>query len=172
MSRSAASSRPVVRRKPGSGPVPHPSFEPCDLYRPGHLVHPIQARRAGTSEEPVRWGRFAGIEDGLVVVRFLDGVERYRNHRPQEIAAVAEVGDKARVSVRYGVLSLHRRFEQLITVCVAPADAPWTPCSVADPALPSSPDDLAVRLEERGGFLVPGRCALRASDGETELDGA
>ena len=170
MSRSTASSRPAGGRRPG--PVPHPSFEPCDLYLPGHLVHPIQAKKAWTSEDPVRWGRFAGIEDELVVVRFLDAVERFRNHRPQEIAAVAAVGDKVRVSDRYRVLSLHRRFEHVLTVCVAPADASWTPCGVADPAEPSSLDDLSHRLETRGGFLVPRPSVLRLLDREVDTEGA
>jgi hypothetical protein len=131
-----------------------------------------QATKAWESDDPVGWGRFAGVEDGLVVVRFLDGVERFRCHRPPEIAALAEVGDKARVSHRWGVLSLHRRFENVITVSIANVDAPWTPCSVGEPAEPESLDELAQRLEERGGFLVSGLEALRLLDAEVEPEGA
>jgi hypothetical protein len=164
MSRSTASSRSFGRES-----IRHPSFEPCDLYVRGHLVHPTQARKAWESDEPVSWGRFAGIDEGLAVVRFLDRVERFRCHRPQEIAALAEVGDKARFSHRWGVLSLHRRFEHVITVSIADVDAPWTPCSME----PLEPEPLdALRLEERGGSLVPGPDTLLPLDAELEPDGA
>lgn len=129
----------------------HPA---CDLYLPGHLVHFIQAERASGSEDPVRWGRFAGLEDGRLVVRSLDATRRYRIHRPGEVARVAEAGDKVRVSERWRVATVTRRFEHVISVCIALPDDPWRPCGVA-PAQPESLGDLAGVLEERGGFVVP-----------------
>lgn len=135
----------------------HPA---CDLYVPGHLVHFIQARKAWESDDPVRWGRFEGVDDGCLVVRFLDGTGRYRIHRPSEVARVAAHGDKVRVSERWRIASISRRFEQLSAVCIALPDDPWRPCSLA-PDEPDSFEDLADRLTDRGGFLVPGRLAAR-----------
>jgi hypothetical protein len=133
----------------------------CDLYVPGHLVHIIQAKKAWESDDPVRWGRFEGVDHGCLVVRFLDGgLGRYRIHRPSEVARVAACGDKVRVSERWRLASISRRFEQLLAVCVALPDDPSRPCSVA-PDEPASLDDLADRLAERGGFLVPGRQAVQ-----------
>jgi hypothetical protein len=133
----------------------------CDLYVPGHLVHIIQAKKAWESDDPVRWGRFEGVDHGCLVVRFLDGgLGRYRIHRPSEVARVAARGDKVRVSERWRLASISRRFEQLLAVCVALPDDPSRPCSVA-PDEPASLDDLTDRLAERGGFLVPGRQAVQ-----------
>jgi hypothetical protein len=136
----------------------HPA---CDLYVPGHLVHFIQAKKAWETDDPVRWGRFEGVEDGSIVVRFLDGGSgRYRIHRPSEVARVAARGDKVRVSERWRFASISRRFEQLLAVCIALPDDPSLPCSVA-PGEPVSIEDLADRLAERGCFLVPGRLAVQ-----------
>ena len=146
----------------------HPA---CDLYVPGHLVHFIQAKKAWESADPVRWGRFEGVDDGCLVVRFLDGYAgRYRIHRPSEVARVAARGEKVRVSERWRFASISRRFEQLLGVCIALPDDPSRPCSVA-PDEPDSLDDLADRLAERGGFLVPGRRAAQlAGRGSEAVD--
>jgi hypothetical protein len=122
----------------------HPA---CDLYLPGHLVHDIQTKEAWESGDPVRWGRFGGVADGCIVVRFLDGTERYRVHRPAEVDRVAKPGDKVRVSERWRVASLSRRFEQLLAVCIALPDDPWRPCGVAR-GESGSLEDLADRLDE------------------------
>ncbi len=138
--------------------------EPCDLYVPGHLMHSIQAKRAATSDDPVRWGRLDTIDhDGVITVEFLDRAEQYWTHRPEQIERVAVPGDKVRVSLRWNLLSVHRRFEQLVTVCVADAATRRQPCSVADGA-PASIEDLVLRLEERGGFVVPGHDVTRFRD--------
>jgi hypothetical protein len=131
----------------------HPA---CDLYRPGHLVHVIQARKAWESDDPVRWGRFEGVDDGCLVVRFLDGTARYRIHRPAEVERVAEVGDKVRISERWRVASISRRFEHLLAVCIALVDDPWPQCGVA-PREPRSLEDLVAHVADRGGFMAPGR---------------
>jgi hypothetical protein len=131
----------------------HPA---CDLYLPGHLVHNIAAKKSWESSDPVRWGRFQGVEDGCLIVRYLDGEGRYRIHRPTEVGRVAQVGDKVRVSERWRTATVSRRFEQLLTVCIALEDDPWRPCSIA-PSEPATLDDLAVHAAERGGFTVPGR---------------
>jgi hypothetical protein len=146
----------------------HPA---CDLYVPGHLVHFIQAKKAWESDDPVRWGRFEGVDDGCLVVRFLDGYAgRYRIHRPSEVVRVAARGEKLRVSERWRFASISRRFEQLLGVCIALPDDPSRPCSVA-PDEPDSLDDLADRLAERGGFLVPGRRAAQlAGRGSEAVD--
>lgn len=113
------------------GGGPHEKYPPCDLYLPGHLVHWTQAKlalRAG-SERPVRWGRFAGIEEGWLVVRFLDGTARYRIHRPDDVAGVAASGDKVRVCEGLHFATISRRFEHVLSVCIACPDDPWQPCS-------------------------------------------
>src|SRR5580704_13343180 len=118
----------------------------CDLYVPGHLVHIIQAKKAWESDDPVRWGRFEGVDDGCLVVRFLDGYAgRYRIHRPSEVVRVAARGEKVRVSERWRFASISRRFEQLLGVCIALPDDPSRPCSVA-PDEPTSIEDPADRL--------------------------
>jgi hypothetical protein len=138
------------------------SVLPCDLYVPGHQVHYIQAKRAALGDDPVSWGRLDSIDrEGVITVEFLDRVERYWNHRPEEIQRVAQRGDKVRIARRWGLLSVHRRFEKLITVCIADADAPLRPCSVADG--PTALDDLSERLLDRGGFIVPGRDVVQWS---------
>jgi hypothetical protein len=146
----------------------HPA---CDLYVPGHLVHFIQAKKAWESDDPVRWGRFEGVDDGCLVVRFLDGYAgRYRIHRPSEVVRVAARGEKVRVSERWRFASISRRFEQLLGVCIALPDDPSRPCSVA-PDEPTSIEDPADRLAERGGFLVPGRRAAQlAGRGSEAVD--
>ncbi len=128
----------------------------CDLYVPGHLVHDDQAKKSWESGDPVRWGRFRHVEDGCLVVRYLDGEERYRIHRPAEVECVAEVGDKVRVSERWRTATISRRFEQLLTVGIALEDDPWRPCSVA-PGEPCTLDDLTACAAERDGLLVSGR---------------
>ena len=135
---------------------------PCDLYAPGHLVHYIQAKQAALGDQPVSWGRLDHVDgDGVITVEFLDRVEQFWNHRPEEIHRVAQRGDKVRIARSWGLLSVHRRFDKLITVCVADADAPWRACSVADD--PRSLDELSERLLDRGGFIVPGRDVVRWS---------
>jgi hypothetical protein len=143
------------------------AYPACDLYLPGHLVHNIAARKAWQSDDPVRWGRFEGVDDGCLVVRFLDGTRRYRIHRPSEVTRMAARGDKVRVSERWRFASISRRFEQLLAVCIALPDDPWRSCSVA-PDEPVSFEDLADRLIDRGGFLVPGRLVAQFVGPEQE----
>jgi hypothetical protein len=119
----------------------------CDLYVPGHLVHFTQAKKAWESDDPVRWSRFEGVDEGYLIVRFLDGAGRYRVHRPSELTRVAERGDKVRVSERWRLASISRRFEHLLSVCIALPDDPWRSCSVAH-SEPVSFEDRADRLGE------------------------
>jgi hypothetical protein len=138
------------------GGVKHRRTLTCDLYLPGHLVHWIQRKKESESGEKRSWGRFGGIDDdGVIVVTFLDRAERYRTHRPEEIRRVAQIGDKVSVSPRWFLLSVHRDWEHLITVCVADAEEPWRSCSV-DPREPASFRDLADRAHDRGGFSISG----------------
>jgi hypothetical protein len=144
----------------------------CDLYVPGHLVHDIQATKSWESGERGRWGRFERVDDGYLVVRFLDGTGRYRIHRPAEVGRVAEPGDKVRVSERWRIATISRRFEHVLTVSIALPRDPWRPCTAA-PDAPGSPDDLAGRLAGRGGFSVPGPVATQLAgpgpDGRDDL---
>jgi hypothetical protein len=80
---------------------------------------------------------------------------------------VAARGDKVRVSERWRIASISRRFEQLSAVCIALPDDPWRPCSVA-PDEPVSLEDQADRLTDRGGFLLPGRLAAQLVSSERE----
>jgi hypothetical protein len=128
----------------------------CDLYAPGHLAHWIQARQVALGEHPVSWGRLYSVDtDGVITVEFLDRLERFWNHRPAEIQRVAQRGDKVRIARSRNLLSVHRRFERLISVCIADAETPLRPCRVTYD--PTSLDEPSGRLLDRGGFIVPAR---------------
>jgi hypothetical protein len=124
----------------------------CDLYVPGHMVHWIQARRA--SEHPHTWGVLDGVSGQVITVRFLDRVVRYRNHQAVAVLDVAQAGAKVHVSERYGLLGIPLENRDVGLFCIVDADEPWRPCSVA-PAGPVSFEDLADRVNDRGGFSVP-----------------
>jgi len=125
----------------------------CDLYLPGHLTHWIQLRR--TSEVTPRTGKLVGVEDGIITVEYLDKVGRYRNHNAQRVLTIAKPGAKVRVFEDYGILGIDLDHRSSKSFCIADADKPWTPCSY-EPLISVTPDALAKRLQERGGFSVPG----------------
>jgi hypothetical protein len=133
----------------------------CDLYIPGHLFHWIQARKAG--EHPHTWGVLDEVNGQVITVSFLDRVERYRNHDVEAFREVAEVGAKVRISERYGLLGIPLENGNVSCFSIVDADEPWRPCSAAPPV--GSIDDLVDRIEDRGGFSIPG--ALLAGLDET-----
>ena len=125
----------------------------CDLYIPGHMVHWIQARLAW--EHPREWAVLEGVQGQVITVRFSDRIARYRNHQVEALLDVAERGSSVLVSARYGTLSVPSDHGSLWCFCIADADEPWRACSVA-PMGPVSCQDLIDRLEDRGGFSIPG----------------
>jgi hypothetical protein len=124
----------------------------CDLYIPGHLVHLIQARRA--SEHPRTRGVLEEVSGQVIRVRFRDRVARYRSHDADTVLEDSNVGAKVNVCERYGLLWVPLGSRNVHCFCVADAEEPWRPCSVAPPV--SSFDDLAERMVDRGGFSIPG----------------
>jgi hypothetical protein len=102
-------------------------------------------------------------------VRFLDRVVRYRNHHAEAVLEVAQKGVRARVSEDYSLLGIRLKNapREVACVCIVDADEPWRPCSVAPPV--RSLDDLVDRMEDRGGFCIPG--ALLARIVETGVSG-
>jgi hypothetical protein len=117
------------------------------------MVHWIQARLSW--EHPREWGVLAAVRGQVITVRFSDRVARYRNHQVEAVTDVAEPGSPALVSERYGTLSVPSDDGSLWCFCIADADEPWRACSVA-PRDPVSHEDLIGRLEDRGGFSIPG----------------
>lgn len=136
------------------------SRPPCDLFRPGHLVHWIQARKA--SEPPASWGVLTEVDDQWITVTFLDRVVRYRNHDAVSILDFADLGAKVRVSERYHVLGVQLANYEHKIYCIAMETDEWTPCSF-DPLVDTSPEGLAERLRTRGGFSVPGEAVFAGS---------
>ncbi len=133
----------------------------CDLYIPGHMVHWIQARLAW--EHPRESAVLEGVQGQVVTVRFPDRIARYRNHQVEALLDVAERGSSVLASTQYGTLSVPSDHGSLWCFCIADADEPWRACSVA-PMDPLSYRDLIDRLEDRGGFSIPG-ALLPLSDG-------
>jgi hypothetical protein len=125
----------------------------CDLYIPGHVVHYIQARLAW--EHPREWAVLEGVQGQVITVRFPDRIARYRNHELEALLDIAEPGSSVLVSQQYGTLSVPTGRGTLGCFCIADADEPWRACSVA-PRDPVSYQDLIDRLEDRGGFSIPG----------------
>jgi hypothetical protein len=125
----------------------------CDLYLPGHCVHWIQARKA--SETTPRTGRLVEINDGVISVEYLDKIGRYRNHHPEDLLEVAQPGAKVRAFEGFGLPGVDINHFTTRMFCIADADRPWTPCST-EPMTSVTPEALAQRLQERGGFIVPG----------------
>ena len=124
----------------------------CDLYIPGHCVHWIQSKKAW--ETTPRTGRLVEINGGIITVEYLDKIGRDRNHRAEDVLEVAHPGSKVRVFERFGLLGVdHGALTRMF--CIAEADKPWTPCST-EPMTSVTPEALAERLQERGGFSVPG----------------
>jgi len=117
------------------------------------MVHWIQARLAW--EHPREWAVLEGVQQQLITVRFSDRIARYRNHQVEALLDVAEPGSSVLVSVRYGTLSAPTGRGTFGCFCIADADEPWRACSVA-PTDPVSYQDLIDRLEDRGGFSIPG----------------
>jgi hypothetical protein len=81
---------------------------------------------------------------------------RYRNHHAEAVLEVAKEGARVRVSEDCGLLGIPLKNAPgtVACFCIVDADEPWRPCSVAPPA--RSLDDLVDRIEDRGGFSIPG----------------
>jgi hypothetical protein len=155
-------------RSPGGGAGRSRRAQPnCDLYIPGHMVHWIQARLAW--EHPREWGVLEGVQGQIITVRFSDRIARYRNHQVEAVLDVAEDGSSVLVSTRYGTLNVPSDHGSLWCFCIADADEPWRACSIA-PMGPVSHQDLVDRLEDRGGFSIPGPLLPSSDDSPKGVD--
>lgn len=143
-----------AERSPGSeaGGIRRPQPE-CDLYIPGHMVHWIRAWLAW--EHPRESAVLEEVQEQVITVRFSDRIARYRSHQVEAVLDVAEHGSSVLVSARYGILGVPSGHGSLRCFCIADADEPWRACSVV-PVGPVSYEDLVDRLEDRGGFSIPG----------------
>jgi len=117
------------------------------------MVHWIQARLAW--EHPREWAVLEAVQGQVITVRLSDRMARYRNHELEALLDIAALGSPVLVSERYGTLGVPTDPGSLRVFCVADADGPWRTCSVA-PRDPVSYQDLVDRLEDRGGFSIPG----------------
>ena len=124
----------------------------CQLYRPGHTVHHIQALRS--QGQPSRVGRLTAAEGNLITVDF-GGTESYVNHDVDRLLGIIKIGWSVRVCERYRIL------QGAGGHCFSianPAD-PWIPCDF-EPLTSASPEALSEHLKTHGGFLVPGQQLL------------
>jgi hypothetical protein len=126
----------------------------CSLFRPGHLVHPIQANRSlADNEIPPEAGLLLREEsDGLIVIE-VDGEERRLwNHDPQRLEQIVTANDgRILHQPRWGLLLCPKPSDgSTAFMCVARADDPeLVPCSAEPPS-----GDLVERLTKQGGFLI------------------
>lgn len=126
----------------------------CGLYLPGHNVHWIQVRKEYESDIPAAWGSFIGLDDDVISVEFLDRIERYRNHRPENIQQIVQIGDMVRVAYRFRLLTFYRGGQHLMAYCIDDAENERVPCRALAPV--QSAEDLAERLRMGGGFSISG----------------
>jgi hypothetical protein len=135
----------------GLGPTKH-----CGAYTPGHEVHFIQARKASEAGPGTPATIRSVADDGTIT--FADGTTKW-NHEPARLrAAIERSGAHVRLGA-YGVLKVPHGAG---AYCFCLGDAP-TPCpGPAEP--PASLEDLARLVAERGGFVIPGKEALRLSE--------
>jgi len=96
-----------------------------------------------------------GVREQVITVRFSHRMARYRNHHLEALLDVAGHGSPVLVSERYGTLSVPTGRGTFGCFCIADAEEPWRPCSV-EPMGAVSHQDLVDRLEDRGGFSIPG----------------
>ena len=82
---------------------------------------------------------------------------------------VADIGSPVLVSEGYGMLSIPSDHGSLWGFCIADADQPSRECSVA-PEGPVSYEALVDRLEDRGGFSIPGALLPLSHDIPEGLD--
>ena len=66
----------------------------CGLYCRGHEVHVIQGLRYSDPEHPQVPGRLIDVsDDGIIVVEFDDGIQRYWHHDQRAFAIAASRND-------------------------------------------------------------------------------
>lgn len=124
----------------------------CDLYLPGHCLHWIQLRKG--SEITPRCGQVVSVEDGVITVKYLDRTSAYRNHQPDKIGVYVKVGGHVRVVERFGVLTSDLDQRSVNQFSIIDTNKPWRPCSRFESPASTTPEELAERLQERGGFSI------------------
>ena len=100
----------------------------CDLYRPGHQVHRIQANLAGGDTR--RQGKAVIVsEDGWIKVAIGNHVEQFWHHdveRARDILAVC--GGRVEVSIKGLLMAGPQEDGSYYNICVADAKKGATPC--------------------------------------------
>lgn len=124
------------------------------LFKPGHNVHYIQARKGAQASGRV--GELLSVSDeGHVQVEFPQGSRDYRLHDPERLRADVPIGSQVEVRERWSLLAVPSdQGRRMFSVCV-PSE--WEPCVTEGP---EASGDLAARLKHHGGFIVPGRVSL------------
>lgn len=133
-----------------------PSVKRCTLYAAGHTVHWIQALHSANKPEVARrtrTGTLIAVDGEVLMISFgADGEpERFRNHEPERLRAIARrLPTAVSLNDQYCLLRVG-------TYCFSVKQATSGPlgrCPVDDPP-DSSPETLAERTRTHGGFSVP-----------------
>jgi hypothetical protein len=142
-----------------------PARGACPSYRPGHSVHPIQARHAWRATDPPARPRVEDIaveDSGLLTLRMADGfLEQRWHHDPATVRALLAEPSARRHTIVLAEPALMLIAAVAVSVCKVDAIV----------RCPTDTDVGALSLEERleqlGGFNVAGRDVM---DGRTADD--
>lgn len=133
-----------------------PSPKRCTSYAPGHTIHWIQALHSANKPEVAsrtRRGTLFALDGEVLTVEFGGGgePERFRNHDPRRLLAVARrLPASISLNDQYCIL---RVGSYCFSVRRA-GDEPSSPCPL-DELTVASPVSLADRVRTHGGFSVP-----------------
>jgi hypothetical protein len=135
------------------GDLPIERVRPCGSYTPGHDMHYIQARLSREAGER-RAARIASVDDDGTIT-FADGTTLW-NHDPVRLRGLLARHDSDVTLGTHGVMRLPHDGSEY---CFCVADEA-TPCpGPADP--PTSIEDVARQVLERGGVMISGQEVLR-----------
>ena len=141
-----------------SNPARRRSAALCDLYLPGHDLHFIQIKKCIEHGSFVA-GTLRSVQGLDLIVEVPNGVRTYRTHRTSWLKRVIRVGGPVYVDERYRILRNAPRGTNGTAWCIALPEDEWRPCSFKG-LREGSPEALADRLEQRGGFVVAGQAII------------
>ncbi len=132
----------------------------CDLYKPGHQPHFIQAKLA-SENDPAKYrnGTLMSVEDdGWITVEVDGELLRFWNHEPTRArACFKQAGGRVGLP---GYSLLHAPHKEGRRYCFSVSEDGPTPCAPPSTA-GSSPKGLYEQVMTHGGFLVSGAEAAR-----------
>ena len=135
----------------------------CPSFRPGHQTHWIQARLSWKQYAEDRWpvDEVVVEDSGLLVLTMADGTVEHRwTHDPRFVRARLADPERRRRPVQLAEPALLKVGGSLVSVCTLDAIV----------RCPTDADVGALSLEERleqlGGFSMPGRDAPTHEEGE------